>query len=191
KKEVKNLTGMNFRPKDKGWGVIVVTRYIDGKPKYISTLRDSFMKAFLNNLSLNDCCVECRFNKLPRVADITMGDFWGVDLYDKSINDKKGLSVVLVNSQKGQEMFDKIKSDGVCTELPLEVAIKFNHNIVGTTLPHPKRDEFFERLNDESLEKLTARLVGKVAMFKESVNMILPQKVTRFIRKYLLGRKDV
>ena len=58
------------------------------------------MNAFLNNLSINSSCLDCQFNTLPRVADISLADFWGVDNYNKELNDNKGLSLIILNNKK-------------------------------------------------------------------------------------------
>ena len=95
------LLNINFRSKIEGWSPSLVT-IITTTTSSSSARTDDFMKAFLNNLSINDSCLNCQFNKLPRVADLTMADFWGVDDYDKTLNDNKGLSIVLINSEKGR-----------------------------------------------------------------------------------------
>ena len=87
-------------------------------------------------MSINDCCVDCKFNKLPRVADITLGDFWGVDEFDTSLNDRKGTSIVLLNTAKGEEYFNKIikKEARLVKEVPIEAAIKYNQNIISSSI---------------------------------------------------------
>ena len=45
-------------------------------------------------------CENCKHSKLPRPADITLGDWWGIDKYQSDINDNQGLSFVLLNNDK-------------------------------------------------------------------------------------------
>ena len=101
------LLNIDFRSKIQGWSPSLVTTTTTTTTMHAT--KDDFMQAFLSNLSINTSCLNCQFNKLPRVADLSVGDFWGVDDYDKNLNNNKGLSIVLVNNQKGREWLEKIK----------------------------------------------------------------------------------
>ncbi len=56
-----------------------------------------------------DSCFSCKYKSEERVSDITIGDFWGVN--DSELDDNKGTSAVLINTQVGSELFSKITSD--------------------------------------------------------------------------------
>ena len=57
------------------------------------------MKIFLQNLSLRDSCYDCKFKKYNRISDITLADFWGIDNIMPEMNDNKGTSLVVINSE--------------------------------------------------------------------------------------------
>lgn len=138
------IININFRSKKRGWGAFYTLIINTNKKEYcIDGLNSSYLKAF-GNLSLNTSCVNCQFNKIPRVADITIGDFWGVDEYDESLNDKNGLSIILINNEKGQNLLNKI--DEICKlqEVPLDVATKRNPNIYSSSKAHKNREEFLD-----------------------------------------------
>lgn len=138
------IININFRSKKRGWGAFYTLIINTNKKEYcIDGLNSSYLKAF-SNLSLNTSCVNCQFNKIPRVADITIGDFWGVDEYDESLNDKKGLSIILINNEKGQNLLNKIQTSCKLQEVPLEVAIKRNPNIYSSSKAHKNREEFLD-----------------------------------------------
>ena len=46
-----------------------------------------------------------------RNGDLTLGDFWGVEKYYKAFSDEKGVSLVMVNTDKGMDIFNKVKSN--------------------------------------------------------------------------------
>lgn len=139
----------NFRDKINGWknALTTTTRAFS-----IPAREDIFMKAFLENLCLRPSCGECKFNKLPRQADLTIGDFWGIGKYSKKLNDKKGTSVVLVNNEKGKKLLKSVEKDlKILEKVPLKYAINGNHNIVGASIVNPKRKTFMKNLGTKSL----------------------------------------
>ena len=66
-----------------------------------------YFRAFLERLTLRNSCYECPFAKIERTGDITLGDFWGIWDYDAKIDDKKGTSLVLINTQKGKQFYER------------------------------------------------------------------------------------
>lgn len=94
-----------YRTKSKGWakGNRTVYELADGqiseKQKYV---RDFHFRAYLSFSTNRLSCTNCPFARPQRVADITMGDFWGHDRY--KYQHDEGLSVVLVNSRKGEQL---------------------------------------------------------------------------------------
>lgn len=94
-----------FRDKGQGWSFNNKIVYNNGNEKKISHRMSSYMTYFLKGETYRDCCYKCPYAKPERGADITIGDFWGIlqtrpDLNDK-IDIEKGVSCVLVNSNKG------------------------------------------------------------------------------------------
>ena len=71
--------------------------------------KDLFLKAFLSNLCLRKSCYECAFKSLHRQGDITLADYWGVEGIHPEMDDDKGTSLILVNSKKGEILFNNIK----------------------------------------------------------------------------------
>ena len=55
-----------------------------------------------------ESCYNCSFKSFPRIADVSIGDFWGVK---KKYDEDKGTSVVMLNSKKGEFLFKLIKKD--------------------------------------------------------------------------------
>jgi coenzyme F420-reducing hydrogenase beta subunit len=61
------------------------------------------------NLILRPCCYSCRFASLSRVSDITIGDFWGINKIFPEFDDNKGVSLVLINTFRGNAVFHSIQ----------------------------------------------------------------------------------
>lgn len=155
-------TEISFRDKTYGWKKFSVKVIFEGNLKYIKDLgNDKFMRAFLSNICLRPSCYECKFAKLPRVADITLGDFWGVKNIDNSLDDDTGTSELVINSEKGKKLLSKIRDNIFVKELELTDGIKYNPCLIGSVNIPEKRTKFFIDLDKYSLAKLEKKYFPK------------------------------
>ncbi len=123
--------------------------------QFSKTLReDKFMRVFLQNICLNSSCSDCHYGKLPRIADITLGDYWNIAKVHPQMDDNKGSSVVLLNTEHGKVLFDAVADKVAQCESKVEYAIAGNPCIVRSSTPHPKRAEFFANLDKYALDQL-------------------------------------
>ena len=159
RKNSAKVLSSRFRDKRVGWRLFSMTsslNTISGDCFQVSkTLReDKFMRVFLQNICLNLSCEDCKYGKLPRVADITLGDYWNIAGVHPEMDDNKGTSVVLLNTNRGKDIFDSVADCVVQCESKLECAIAGNPCIVRSSKLHPKRDEFFANLDKYTLDEL-------------------------------------
>jgi acetyltransferase-like isoleucine patch superfamily enzyme len=85
------------------------------------------MRGYLEEkLFLRPSCHECSFKGTPRFGDFTLADFWGIENVDPAMDDNQGTSLVLVNSEKAQAIFENVKSSFTVKNFPLSDAIKSN-----------------------------------------------------------------
>lgn len=97
----------NFRDKCFGWATHFETfLFKNNVVKSGCTFRILFYKHYM----LRDSCYQCPFTNLKRCSDITVGDFWGWDKISTELNDNRGVSLVLVNSDKGRDLLDEVAS---------------------------------------------------------------------------------
>ncbi|KHC90362.1 coenzyme F420 hydrogenase/dehydrogenase subunit beta domain-containing protein [Thermotoga sp. Mc24] len=158
--ETDKIESIQFRNKSKGWTRFqIVIETIDGKKYEAVYYKDSFFYGFLINLYLASICYNCPFSKIPRQGDITLGDFWGVP---KEYKDERGVSVVLVNSEKGNEFFSElIEGKRIFAEqVPLEIAAKSNPRIISGRLEIPKeREQILKALNNKSWKYIARKYI--------------------------------
>lgn len=103
----KRFDDVQFRSKVKGWGAYHVSVDIDGKTAFVSTpKKDEFYSLFFSNQVLNDACSNCMLRSTMKYTDIRLGDFWG----KKYTRDRKGVSAVAINTEKGKKLFAAIKN---------------------------------------------------------------------------------
>lgn len=150
-----SLNKMIFRDKSTGWGNYSLTHLFEnGKRLVVGHNQSGYMKIFLSRICQNTSCTECRYRKLPRIADITLGDYWGVSNYHPEMNDDKGTSVVLLNTEHGGGIFNSIAERIEQCESKIEYAVAHNPCIVKSEAQHPRRAEFFAELDSRSLNDL-------------------------------------
>lgn len=129
---------VNFRDKQMfGWGAHKETF------KFVKTGggKMSFTFLFYKNIFARHSCNKCHFCNTRRPSDITIADFWGWEKSAPSLNrDNKGVSLVLCNTPKGKEIFEKVKKD--MTVVPVELSQALQPNLVHPTKAHPKRMRF-------------------------------------------------
>lgn len=115
------------------------------------------MNLFLENIALRNSCYHCKFKKTARKSDITIADFWGIDNINPKINDEKGISAVLINSKKGERLFESIRKDIEYYNADITSIEKYNPCLNHAVTYNEKRKDFFYDLDyinfDELIEK--------------------------------------
>lgn len=173
-----------FRRKDFGWKRYSVALSFDNATEYRRVLTDDpFMLGFLRNTYLRPSCHTCHFSRLPRVADISLGDFWGVGDHHPEWDNDKGTSLILVQTEKGQKAFDTCRDVLVVHKANLEVAIRSNPCITGSVPPGKDRNAFFY-----DLERLPFAAVIKKYMLPQSLLSRVKGYFLRYIKSFPIGR---
>ena len=70
-----------------------------------------YVKIFYNRCTLRPSCYECPYATTNRKTDMTIGDFWGIDERMPDFYDPNGNSLFLIHTDKGVELFDRIKEN--------------------------------------------------------------------------------
>lgn len=104
-KQKSKVTRVWFKYKKYGWKLSPRCTRVDfanSRHKVYNQENNAFMEGYLSyNLYMRPSCSQCDFKGVPRQADLTLADFWGIDA---KLNDDKGTSLLLVNSSKGEEL---------------------------------------------------------------------------------------
>ncbi len=99
------ITKACFRDKRFGWhGAKETYTFENGK----EIVRQTNNRLYFSGISMRESCASCKFTNLKRVGDITIGDFWGIPKDSPYEQDGRGLSLALINSSKGESLFNKI-----------------------------------------------------------------------------------
>lgn len=156
KSENEKIINVKFRDKEYGWSSESTYNITTNLNKYIINCNENnFQKAFVKNICLRKSCTNCQYCTTKRVGDFTIGDFWRIDYFYPELNDGKGTSLFLINNEKAQSILNTIENNfKKIRKVPLKYAIAGNKNFYSPYKCHPKRDEFFNNLDNYSLEQL-------------------------------------
>ena len=100
-----------------------------------------FMRGFLSDIYLRPSCYACKCKNGVNHSDLTIADFWGINLIAPEFDDDKGVGLVLLNTKKGKDYFSRLPMDMMPSNL--EKAHYYNGGFNEHTKAHPKRDQFF------------------------------------------------
>ena len=147
---IKDIEYIAFRDKNKlGWSAGLYIKFKCKEYIYKGNEGCLYIKSFLEHISCKEECLKCVYSRYKRVGDITIGDYWGVDN-----NDDKGVSLVLVNSLKGKEVFEKINQSNFRCKNILKVPKEYNGGLGKITSIFASRKYFFDNLDKEDFETL-------------------------------------
>ena len=135
---------IKFRYKDPYWDYSYVKmEYVDGAPPYQQlTVDDDYFHLFNTSFSIRKSCHECHYANTHRQGDITLADFWGYKAHNLKMNNYfDGISLILVNSNRGKALLEVVSS-----ELQIELASLEDAKCGQKCLSEPFR------LPDEELE---------------------------------------
>lgn len=161
--DIKNIF---FRNKEKSWSLYKL-KILFNKHKYNKIfIDDPYMKLFLQNITLRDSCYDCSFKKKYRESDITLADYWGINKIHKNMNDDKGVSLLVVNSKKGQELFDCINENIIYEKTNIDDAIKYNPSMIESPLKNKNRDTIMNEINELNFDKVVNKYIPKEKILK-------------------------
>ena len=114
----KKVVGYDFRKK---WHMInMEIRFENGTILSHGVDEQMVMNLFLENITLCPACFSCPYAKSERVGDMTMGDYWGIEKVIPDFADAGGVSMLMLNTEKGQRLFEQIKDKLILRESCLE-----------------------------------------------------------------------
>lgn len=177
------VENINFRDKTKKWeSPKQKIEFKSGKVIY----DDIYFRAFSVNAIHKKSCYKCKFCDINRVSDITIGDFWGVQKIIPEMYDKNGISLILVNTDKGKEMFYSIKESISFKEILKDDALKYNHN--SPVKPHKNRKLIFDKIDDKEFIKYLVKYV-KGPWYIRIIKKLLPKNLKKIIIKKVNVKK--
>lgn len=140
-----------------------------------------FAYLFYQHIMFRHSCGKCHFCNTKRPSDITIADFWGWEKTDLNLNkDNKGVSLVLVNTEKGRRLFETAKKD--LNVIPAELGNCLQPNLIHPTKIHSKRMAFEHDFDKHGFEYVMKRY-GNVG-WRYNVTSF-PYRLRNMLQKYI------
>lgn len=183
----------NFRSKVKGWGLFYLFTYKDNntgevKTKFGIADEDPYYISFLKGKTYRESCYQCKYARRERIADITIGDYWGVELEHPEFADVHGVSAIMPNTDKGVEFFESIKEKCKMIEISRSSVEKENHNLYEPTKRPADRDYAYQRINNsDPIFNYPPYIISKkqrmIAFIKKHISVEQKWRLKRLIKK--------
>lgn len=163
KERGKRIQAFYFRDKSNGWkksNMRIV--YEDGSEQIVERKNSDYFRLFGNNLYFRECCYNCRFKNFNISSDLTVGDYWGIERLFPEMDDDKGCSLVIVNTQKGEELLSSVLNKATARETSLAFAIQ-THPKLEKSIPRSVHRGLFYRHykgDERTLRKAIRRSMG-------------------------------
>lgn len=142
------ITNINFRSKENGWKTYHVRiEYQNGTDDSIPAAKNTYIQAFLSDLSLRPSCYVCPAKLHYAQSDITIADFWGIDRLHPEMDDDKGCSLIIVHNDQALSLLRSM--DCLLKEQNLDEAIAFNPSIIHS-VKEPVNRKFFYMMLDKN-----------------------------------------
>lgn len=188
RKHNSQITYLKAKNKELGWKNLTVKyRFKSGENYYLTKESNPLTRGYLGTgVYCRPSCYECEFKGFPRMADITLADFWGIEKVDKSMDDDLGTSLVLINSEKGKCFYEGIASRIQSVQLALSTALPGNMALTESLpIPHINREDFFYDLDKLPFEDVAKKYFPdkrKVHSFKTFLKQML--RITNMVRRH-------
>ena len=152
------VIAINYRDKNNGWKRNhICISFENGKMINEFSAINPLHGAYTQGLFYRPSCASCRYACLPRIADITLADYWKYDGDLKKSNEDMGISLVVCNNEKGK-LFFKQSAEGrmYIDKSNLEMAQKSCRHLHLSPVEHKKRQQFFKLLKKKGFHKAVA-----------------------------------
>ena len=178
---------VRFKDKSHGWAHPWFTvQFADGSVYTEDFNRTGYGRGFGMQLFLRPACARCRYTSTSRPADFTLADYWGLDeKLALPVERDKGVSMVLVNSARGQAVFDALSPRFGQVERPLAEAVAGNPRLASPLKANPRRAAFFAAFAALPFAEVEKRFLALPSLPYRAAAKVLTPAMKEKIRKLL------
>lgn len=178
-------SAINLRGKETGWSRYRYSNrfeYADGRAHSAGSGESLYMKLFVGGYISRSSCDNCQFKGYSRVSDVTLGDFWGIWDIAPEMDDNKGTSVVLVQSEKGVALMEAIRERLVLKKVSLEEASAQNPAMIRTAPVNPRRAEALQKIREGQIEACGAWFVPPKRSFSKRLRLLAGRVIRKMMK---------
>lgn len=172
------IQAAKFRDKRLGWDFCRESYELaNGK----QLIRNTSNYLYFQHYTVRDSCAHCPFACLSRTGDISTGDFWGHHKFTKQYLDNKGVSITLINSEKGHKLFLESEAYLEIQNVPIDKALQ--PQLKHPVSLHKNRDLFIKDYSEKGFEYVAAKYgdQGVRYIIKQIFDYLKSIKIIRII----------
>lgn len=193
------MKSLKYRSKIKGWDNSTIEFDLERICKSYTFTEDSLMNLYINNFILRESCYHCPAKGLENnIADIILGDYWGIYHVHREMFDNLGVSAVIIKTQKGKNLYDKVKNQFIEKETNIQNIVKYNPSLIESAKRPIERNRIFNDIENNELKILSnlcmckiksenydknSQLVSKNKELNDKLNQIYNSKRFKLIDK--------
>ncbi len=184
KKYNSKMKQASFRNKELGWDSPVAKyKFDNGKErKTLSFTYDKYVIGFLQGLYYRNSCSNCQYKGDGHNSDILIGDLWGATKQQLEETKYKGISAVILNSDKGKDLFEKVENNFSYKKIVPEKVIKYNRLLIQAIKKNKNRDKFYENLDNMDIIQNISKNINE-NKYKNFIKEVLYKtKVFRLVK---------
>lgn len=175
-----------FRNKEKnGWGYNIKIILENGKVLFKSAVLDCYYKSFMNSIDYRESCYKCKYANINRIGDITLADYWGIKKEHPKMQSDYGVSAILINTIKGENIFNKINNKIEFIQSNIQKIKRENINLNHSVRRPQVRDNIYEGLGNKKFERYIKENLKFKMQLKDILKTIIPLKVKKWIKNIL------
>ncbi len=192
-KEIRETKGeivsLRFRNKEQnGWCSQGSVTY-NSKGKSKSFTITPFNNSYYNLYYMENCvsrysCYSCPYATEKRVGDITIGDYWNIDERLSFNEYKEGMSVALINTEKGNKLLSEVKDNLRIYKSDLEHAVKGNGNLKAPNKMPEKRKDIYIKIKETGYDS-AVKDYCKFSYFVPFLKKHMPKSLKQTLKKFL------
>ena len=118
---------------------------------------DDYIKLFLNRISINEKCMNCKYRKKKRVSDFYIGDAWNINKIKQNMDDNRGITTVVINTKKAKEIFDCLKERNHAFPISLQNGV-FSRDELFHGNETTEKGEAFWKYYDRSIKEIVSKI---------------------------------
>ncbi|NEU06595.1 Coenzyme F420 hydrogenase/dehydrogenase, beta subunit C-terminal domain [Clostridium senegalense] len=155
------LTSIQFRSKTIDWSRENSNKtflFTTSHSEKIHTDERFYQLFFGNKTIMRPSCEQCPFTDIHRASDITIADYWGIEKYAPEWNDKKGVSLILINNEKGSNLLKKCSEELKYETRPMEESLAEQQRLSESIKFPKKREKFWHDYRKYGFEYIIEKL---------------------------------
>ena len=163
------VTNFEYRNKREfGWNSHWETLTFDDGKRVSSKI---YTECFNSNLAIRPACYECPYKKIMHPGDITIADYWGIEKNAPEMDDNKGVSLVMINSDRGIFAFEKIKKDIVYKQTNIENSLQ--PSLIEPYSKPKKREKFWHDLNTKNFDYIVKHYTSNSGILRRIIRRVV------------------